>query len=158
MPRLPLHLGQLGALCWLASSSLAACEEDTRRGSSSQAAPPAPGDRLRLVQVVFRHGARTPLTDKFWPEANARWEKGTLCGELLPSKLDIAITNGANGGPQPFSRHDARQVKRHPAPHAGLLPSAARSCAGPQAAAARTIKLLPATLHGMLCTVCGLHW
>ncbi len=63
-----------------------------------------------MAQVVFRHGARTPLTDKFWPKSGAKFETGTICGELLPQKVDIAITNG-DGGPQPFAKHDARQVK-----------------------------------------------
>ena len=49
------------------------------------------------------------VADKYWPEANVHFETGTVCGELLQRKVDIAI-RAADGSPQPFSRHDARQV------------------------------------------------
>lgn len=62
------------------------------------------------MQAVFRHGARTPLTDKFWQETGARFETGTICGDLLPQRPAISIRNAADGGPQPFAKHDAAQV------------------------------------------------
>jgi hypothetical protein len=110
MLRRPLQLGQLGALYWLCSnSSLVTCEAQ-RPPADAPAAPPSQGDRLKLVQAVFRHGARTPLTDKFWQETGARFESGTVCGQLLPQRPAISIRNAADGGPQPFAKHDAAQV------------------------------------------------
>lgn len=106
MLKRPLQLGQLGALYWLCSSSALASCESQRHASEA----PATGDQLKLVQAVLRHGARTPLTDKFWPDAGAKFETGTVCGELLSQKSNIAIRNAADGGPQPFARHDAVQV------------------------------------------------
>ena len=111
MLRRPLQLGQLGALYWLCSSSHLATCESQRSSPEGHASPPSPGDQLRLVQAVFRHGARTPLTDKFWQETGARFETGTICGDVLPQRPAISIRNAADGGPQPFAKHDAAQVR-----------------------------------------------
>lgn len=60
---------------------------------------------------MVRHGARTPLTDKYW--AGAEWN---VCKDKCKSvKL---IIEDINGGPQPASEYDAKQVsrRRHPPP------------------------------------------
>ncbi|KAK9915420.1 hypothetical protein WJX75_008934 [Coccomyxa subellipsoidea] len=64
-------------------------------------------DQLKLVQIVFRHGARTPLTDSYW--AGVKWEAGNDCG-ILPGALQLAVTD-LNGGPQPPLSHDAVQAR-----------------------------------------------
>ncbi|CAL8468369.1 g7909 [Coccomyxa elongata] len=64
-------------------------------------------DQLKLVQIVFRHGARTPLTDSYWD--GVRWEAGSDCG-TLSGALRIALTD-MNGGPQPPPSHDAVQAR-----------------------------------------------
>lgn len=121
MLRRPLQLGQLGALYWLCSSSHLATCESQRSSSEAPASPPCPGDQLRLVQAVFRHGARTPLTDKFWQETGARFETGTICGDVLPQRPAISIRNAADGGPQPFAKHDAAQVHEHQSMGHGVM-------------------------------------
>jgi hypothetical protein len=68
------------------------------------------GGRTSLMTVLAhcwcRHGARTPLTDKYWQGVS--WEKGRDCGELeqvLALKLSDPL-----GGPKPMCAHDDRQV------------------------------------------------
>eukprot|EP00884_Botryococcus_braunii_P023598 jgi/Botrbrau1/9922/Bobra.0012s0021.1 len=68
---------------------------------------PVPGAELRIVQAVFRHGARTPLTDKYWQ--GVTWEKGLDCGQL-ENTLKLNLTD-LLGGPQPFCAHDDKQAK-----------------------------------------------
>lgn len=48
------------------------------------------------------------LMIRCWTQA--KFETGTICGELLDNKIDIRISNAADGGPQPFAHHDAIQA------------------------------------------------
>jgi len=59
--------------------------------------------KLKLVHVVFRHGARTPLTDKFWE--GQVWD---CCGE--PYKEARVEIHTKGGGPQPVSGKNDEQV------------------------------------------------
>jgi hypothetical protein len=71
------------------------------------AAPSAPaeGDSLKQVQVVFRHGARTPLGKRYWPQLVDAWD---VCGTLYePVAVDITTDEGE---PRPINAHDAEQV------------------------------------------------
>ena len=53
-----------------------------------------------------RHGARTPLTAKYWEGAS--WAKGRDCGQVFEAvKLDLRATDG---GPAPSSKANQRQV------------------------------------------------
>lgn len=98
-------------MLWLASSMLPAvlagssmCDTDSVKQEDSCSAR-----TLKSVQVLFRHGARTPLTDMYWQHSDVRFEKGTLCGDLVKDKVGINLSNHA-GGPRPFSRNDAKQA------------------------------------------------
>jgi hypothetical protein len=62
-------------------------------------------DTLKLVQVVFRHGARTPLSKNYWPELVDQWD---VCGQLFdPVAIDVIEESG---GARPVNSHDAQQV------------------------------------------------
>jgi lysophosphatidic acid phosphatase type 6 len=67
---------------------------------------PADGDTLRLVQVVFRHGARTPLSKKYWPALVDRWDVCSLPFDPVP--VDVKDENGA---PRPENVHNKLQVE-----------------------------------------------
>ncbi|DBB06874.1 TPA: hypothetical protein ACH3X3_009533 [Trebouxia sp. C0006] len=61
-----------------------------------------PSAQLKLVQVVFRHGARSPLTKRYWD--GQEWD---VCGKPFePVKLEI---RSLDGGEQPVSGHDQAQ-------------------------------------------------
>ncbi|DBA85742.1 hypothetical protein WJX77_001343 [Trebouxia sp. C0004] len=61
-----------------------------------------PSAQLKLVQVVFRHGARSPLTKRYWE--GQEWD---VCGKAFePVKLEI---RSLDGGEQPVSGHDQAQ-------------------------------------------------
>lgn len=70
----------------------------------------AEGDQkreLKLVQVVFRHGARTPLGQKYWPELGPKWD---VCGkayDAVPVNV-LAI----DGRPRPINQDDEKQVRQ----------------------------------------------
>lgn len=51
-----------------------------------------------------RHGARTPLTDRYWE--GATWQAGPDCGQQYEA-VRIAISD-LRGGPQPPASHDAK--------------------------------------------------
>lgn len=96
-------------MLWLASSMLPAVLVGGTLCDSTANENEHTGRTLKSVQVLFRHGARTPLTDMYWRHPDVRFEKGTLCGDLIKDKVNIKLTNHA-GGPRPFSRRDAKQA------------------------------------------------
>ncbi|KAK9804090.1 hypothetical protein WJX73_005951 [Symbiochloris irregularis] len=56
--------------------------------------------------MVVRHGARTPLTPKYWDGAS--WFPGKDCGQLYQAvRLDLS---SADGGPVSPSTHNQRQI------------------------------------------------
>lgn len=91
-----------GAVGGTAAALLASSQADA---ATADAAYPAPGDRLKLVQVVFRHGARTPLSKKYWPELVDAWD---VCGRLYEPVGLLVIDE--DGGERPVNSHDAAQV------------------------------------------------
>lgn len=63
-------------------------------------------DELKLVQIVFRHGARSPLGKKYWPELVDAWD---VCGtEYDGVPLNITTVEGAE---RPVNEHDKQQVE-----------------------------------------------
>lgn len=62
-------------------------------------------DKLKLVQVVFRHGARTPLSKKYWPKLVDSWD---VCGESY-SPVPVVVM-AENGDPRPINRHNEQQI------------------------------------------------
>jgi len=64
-----------------------------------------PEDKLMLVQVVFRHGARTPLTAKYWPALVKSWD---VCGSVYdPVPLKIVAEDGSE---RPVNDHNQQQI------------------------------------------------
>lgn len=55
-----------------------------------------------------RHGARTPLTDRYWD--GATWQTGPDCGQQYEA-VRVAVRD-IRGGLQPASPHDASQVEQ----------------------------------------------
>lgn len=60
---------------------------------------------LQQVQVLFRHGARAPLTGKFWPELGYQWDVCGCYAPLAPIQLQ-AIPDG----PPPTSEWNESEV------------------------------------------------
>ncbi|OXB68240.1 hypothetical protein ASZ78_007989 [Callipepla squamata] len=87
-----------------------------RRAAAAQS--PAGGERreleLRLVQVVFRHGARTPLRAVPGAAARSVWKQVEWPPSLLEvpahTELDYTVTD-LRGGPQPHSPYEERYRK-----------------------------------------------
>ncbi|GAB4814148.1 hypothetical protein N2152v2_001194 [Parachlorella kessleri] len=80
------------------------------QASAEEQERPSGEDQLRLVQVVFRHGARTPLASRYWQELVEKWD---VCGQAYePCPLLVVSPNGR---PRPFNEDDFNQVsKRYP--------------------------------------------
>jgi hypothetical protein len=60
---------------------------------------------LKLVQVVFRHGARTPLTDETYLWEGQEWN---CCGKAYEA-VPLRLLN-VNGGPASTNDHDQKQM------------------------------------------------
>ncbi|XP_074044716.1 lysophosphatidic acid phosphatase type 6 [Macrotis lagotis] len=104
----------LGARVWApvgVLASLAYCLHRRRAALAEPRAaprPPAPDParlRLRLVQVVFRHGARTPL--KQLPQAQQVEWNPTLLEIPTQTQFDYLVTD-LDGGPRPPSPYDSQ--------------------------------------------------
>ena len=69
------------------------------------AAAPVLPDQLLQAHVVFRHGARTPLSPKYWPAWSPEWD---VCGSAYAAvPIDVVTEGGAN---RPANPDDERQV------------------------------------------------
>lgn len=62
-------------------------------------------DELKLVQVVFRHGARAPLAKKYWPRLVEKWD---VCGQAY-APVPVVIM-AENGSPRPKNSHNESQI------------------------------------------------
>ena len=70
--------------------------------------PPAPPPPPRSVpHWPSRHGARTPLGRKYWPELRPVWD---VCGEAYEG-IPVAVT-APDGTPNPHNPDDQRQAGR----------------------------------------------
>lgn len=88
-------------LCACRFSAPAQCQS---QNNGSRTLPVDPQAKLKLVQVVFRHGARTPLTHRYWQTWGATWPD--CHGKAEAVRLAISA---ADGGSQPVSAHDKAQ-------------------------------------------------
>ncbi|PSC67963.1 Lysophosphatidic acid phosphatase type 6 [Micractinium conductrix] len=62
-------------------------------------------DQLVLAQVVFRHGARTPLGKRYWPELGPKWD---VCGQAFDA-VPVEVTT-EDGKPRPANPDDEKQI------------------------------------------------
>ncbi|XP_032463827.1 lysophosphatidic acid phosphatase type 6 [Phocoena sinus] len=86
-------------------TSLAYCLHQ-RRGADDQNSVDRSLLELKMVQVVFRHGARSPLKALPREEQQVEWKPQLL--EVPPqTRLDYTVTNLA-GGPKPHSPFDSQ--------------------------------------------------
>jgi lysophosphatidic acid phosphatase type 6 len=103
MSRLWRLTGAFGGAAALASLTAAAVTPHTAEAKSPEPSSENK-DTLKLVQVVFRHGARTPLSKNYWPELVDKWD---VCGQLFdPVPVDVIDESGA---PRPENSHDKQQ-------------------------------------------------
>ena len=67
---------------------------------------------LVLVQIAFRHGARTPIFPAPCQELKpVAWQADLLMGALPHTDFDYELKH-VSGGARPFSRYDDRQMKK----------------------------------------------
>lgn len=93
-------------LAGLASGTASLAQAFSAKPATDRREPEADGDTLELVQVVFRHGARTPLSKRYWPELVEAWD---VCGRMYdPIAMDIKSEDGRSS--RPINEHDAAQV------------------------------------------------
>lgn len=104
-------LGSMAAdTAWTRSSpdsSGQSCASNVAQCTASHASGtlPSDGDTLKLVQVVFRHGARTPLSANYWPDLVDAWD---VCGKLYdPVPVEVIDETGK---PRPVNDHNAKQM------------------------------------------------
>lgn len=106
-------LGALGGTAfttswWLHTADQPAFALETTTKPAVSPSSPAEGDKLKLVQVVFRHGARSPLGRSFWPELVDAWD---VCGTIEELKKPVALhITTVDGQPRPVNSHDHEQV------------------------------------------------
>ena len=80
---------------------------DRRRNSSQNS-----NLELVLVQIAFRHGARTPIFPAPCQELEpVTWQADLLMGPLPHTDFDYELKH-VSGGARPFSRYDDRQMKK----------------------------------------------
>eukprot|EP00197_Chlamydomonas_leiostraca_P004794 CAMPEP_0202870166 /NCGR_PEP_ID=MMETSP1391-20130828/14819_1 /ASSEMBLY_ACC=CAM_ASM_000867 /TAXON_ID=1034604 /ORGANISM="Chlamydomonas leiostraca, Strain SAG 11-49" /LENGTH=509 /DNA_ID=CAMNT_0049550657 /DNA_START=81 /DNA_END=1610 /DNA_ORIENTATION=- len=79
--------------------------------------------KLKLVQVVFRHGARTPLSPRaeLWTKWGATWDAEQLCGCAYDA-VPVAISSAVGDG-RPDNEHNSKQINKvlNGGCHAGQL-------------------------------------
>ncbi|KAG7667940.1 hypothetical protein Ndes2526B_g01646 [Nannochloris sp. 'desiccata'] len=96
--------GAFGGAAAVASLTVAAITPDIAQAKAEIQSDNGE-DTLKLVQVVFRHGARTPLSKNYWPELVDQWD---VCGQLFdPVPINVIEESGAA---RPVNSHDAQQV------------------------------------------------
>ncbi|KAL4424929.1 hypothetical protein ABPG77_009658 [Micractinium sp. CCAP 211/92] len=84
--------------------------EEHQQGGSPTSSSSSSKDELQLVQVVFRHGARTPLGKRYWPELGPKWD---VCGKAFDA-VPVEVLS-LDGRPRPTNPDDERQVnQRYP--------------------------------------------
>ena len=67
---------------------------------------------LVLVQIAFRHGARTPIFPAPCQELEpVTWQADLLMGALPYTDFDYELKH-VSGGARPFSKYDDRQMKK----------------------------------------------
>ncbi len=73
---------------------------------------PSSNLELVLVQIAFRHGARTPIFSAPCKELEqVAWSSDLLMGALPHTDVDCDLKH-VNGGTRPFSNYDDRQMKK----------------------------------------------
>ena len=68
--------------------------------------------QIVLVQIAFRHGARTPMFAAPCKDLEpVTWKAEILMGDLSHTAIDFELKN-VLGGDRPFSKYDDRQKKK----------------------------------------------